>query len=195
MGIPVGADGSIEVRGSTTYPFRRANRGFTLHETLMVLVVVSVLTVGVASFNRLLRSTHSATQVNALVADLNLARSEAIKRAYTVTVCKSNSATACTSDSAWHEGWLIITDRNENGQLDDDDEILRVGPALTGGTQLTFNAWGVGTGKYVSYFSNGTTQKNGTFRFCNIEGSKSARAVILIQTGRVRTTSSGVTCP
>ncbi len=90
---------------------------------------------------------------------------------------------------------MIITDRNENGQLDDDDEILKVGSALEGGTTLSFSAWGVGTGKYVSYFPNGMTQKNGTFRFCNIEGSRSARAVILIRTGRVRTTASGVTCP
>ncbi len=161
----------------------------------MVMVIASVLTVGVASSARLLRSTHSATQVNTLVTDLNLARSEAIKRGQTVTVCKSSSAVECTPDSPWHEGWLIITDRNENARLDDDDEILRVRPALVGGTTLTFNAWGVGTGKYVSYFADGTSQKNGTFRFCNIEGSKSARAVILIQTGRVRTTSSGVSCP
>lgn len=161
----------------------------------MVLVITSVLAVGVASFARLLRSTHSATQVNALVTDLNLARSEAIKRGQTVTVCKSSSAAACTPDSTWHQGWLIITDRNENAQLDDDDEILRVGPALAGGTTLTFNAWGVGTGKYVSYFANGMSQKNGTFRFCNIEGSSSARAVILIRSGRVRTTANGVTCP
>ena len=104
-------------------------------------------------------------------------------------------AAACTPDSAWHEGWLIITDRNENGQLDDDEEILRVAPALEGGTKLSFSAWGVGTGKYVSYFGNGTSQKNGTFRFCNLEGASGARAVILIQSGRVRTTADGVSCP
>lgn len=195
MDIPAGPNGGI----AACVPIARcgagSSRGYTLHETLMVLVITSVLAVGVASFARLLRSTHSATQVNALVTDLNLARSEAIKRGQTVTVCKSSSAAACTPDSAWHQGWLIITDRNENAQLDDDDEILRVGPALAGGTTLTFNAWGVGTGKYVSYFANGMSQKNGTFRFCNIEGSSSARAVILIRSGRVRTTANGVTCP
>ena len=161
----------------------------------MVMVIASVLAVGLASFAHLLRSTHSATQVNALVTDLNLARNEAIKRGQTVTVCKSSSAAACTPDSAWHEGWLIITDRNENGQLDDDEEILRVAPALEGGTKLSFSAWGVGTGKYVSYFGNGTSQKNGTFRFCNLAGASGARAVILIQSGRVRTTADGVSCP
>ena len=195
MDIPVDGSGRGGACVSGAREGLGAARGYTLHETLIALVIVSVLAVGVASFARLLRSTHSATQVNTLVADLSLARSEAIKRGRTVTVCKSDSATACTPDSAWHEGWLIITDGNENGQLDDDEEILKVSAALDGGTSLTFNAWGVGTGKYVSYFPNGMTQKNGTFRFCNIEGSKSARAVILIQTGRVRTTSSGVACP
>ena len=195
MDIPEGAGGDIGACLSIARRGAGLSRGYTLHETLMVLVIASVLAVGVASFAHLLRNTHSATQVNALVTDLNLARSEAIKRGQTVTVCKSDSAIACTADSAWHNGWLVITDDNGNGQRDDEDEILRIGPALAGGTTLTFSAWGVGTGKYVNYRPNGMTEKNGTFRFCNIEGSSSARAVILIRSGRVRTTSSGVTCP
>jgi type IV fimbrial biogenesis protein FimT len=171
------------------------SQGFTLHETLVALTIISLLGVGTLAFGRLLRSTHLTTQVNTLIANLYFARSEAIKRGRPVTLCKSDSAAACTEDSAWQDGWIVITDDNGNGQLDGDDEVLRVGSKLEGGTTLTFNAWGVGTGKYVSYAPSGMTMKNGTFRFCNLDGPAYARAVILIQSGRVRTSSIGVTCP
>jgi type IV fimbrial biogenesis protein FimT len=173
----------------------RRSHGFTLHETLITLSIICLLGVGAVAFSRLLRSTHLTTQVNTLIANLYFARSEAIKRGRPVTLCKSDSGVACTEDSAWQDGWIVITDDNGNGELDGDDEILRVAPKLEGGTTLTFSAWGVGTGKYVNYAASGMTMKNGTFRFCNIDGPAYARAVILIQSGRVRTSSSGVTCP
>jgi type IV fimbrial biogenesis protein FimT len=154
-----------------------------------------MLGVGALAFGHLLRSTHLTTQVNTLIADLYFARSEAVKRGRSVTLCKSDSGVACTEDSVWHDGWIIITDDNGDGELDGDDQVLRVGAKLEGGTTLTFSAWGVGTGKYVSYAASGMTMKNGTFRFCNVDGPKYARAVILIQSGRVRTSSAGVTCP
>jgi len=173
----------------------RWSQGFTLHETLVALTIISLLGVGAVAFGRLLRSTHVTTQVNTLIANLYFARSEAIKRGLPVTLCKSDSGMACTEDSAWQDGWIIITDENGNGQRDGDDQVLRVGPKLEGGTTLTFNAWGVGTGKYVSYAASGMTMKNGTFRFCNVDGPAYARSVILIQSGRVRTSATGVTCP
>ncbi|MFQ5936970.1 MAG: Tfp pilus assembly protein FimT/FimU, partial [Acidiferrobacterales bacterium] len=77
------------MRGATCASCARL-RGYTLHETLITLVIISVLIVSAVGFARLVRSTHISTQVNALVADLNLARSEAIKRAQPVTLCKSD---------------------------------------------------------------------------------------------------------
>jgi type IV fimbrial biogenesis protein FimT len=115
----------------------RRSRGFTLHETLVALTIVSLLGVGMLAFGRLLRSTHATTQVNTLIANLYFARSEAIKRGLPVTVCKSDSGVACSEDSAWQDGWIIITDENGNGERDGDDQVLRVGPKLEGGTTLT----------------------------------------------------------
>lgn len=201
MGIPVELRGAKNAYKTATRSLAcakrrlRTSQGFTLHETLIALTIVSLLGVGALAFGRLLRSTHATTQVNTLIAHLYFARSEAIKRGRTVTLCKSDSKVACTDTSAWHDGWIIITDENGNGELDGDDQILRVGAKLEGGTTLTFSAWGVGTSKYVNYMANGMTMKNGTFRFCNVDGPKYARAVILIKSGRARTSSTGVTCP
>lgn len=201
MCIPVELHGGKDAWKAATQVMASAARdsrwshGFTLHETLVALTIISLLGVGAVAFGRLLRSTHVTTQVNTLIAHLYFARSEAIKRGQPVTLCKSDSGVACTQDSVWQDGWIIITDENGNGERDGTDQVLRVGPKLGGGTTLTFNAWGVGTGKYVSYAPSGMTMKNGTFRFCNLDGPAYARAVILIQSGRVRTSSTGVTCP
>ena len=201
MCIPVELRGENDARQRAARSLSRAgygsrrSHGFTLHETLIALTIVSLLGAGAVAFGRLLRNTHITTQVNTLIAHLHFARSEAVKRGRPVTVCKSDSGVACTEGSAWHDGWIVITDDNGNGELDGDDAVLRVGSKLEGGTTLTFNAWGVGTGKYVSYAASGMTMKNGTFRFCNMDGPTYARAVILIQSGRVRTSTTGVTCP
>lgn len=201
MCVPVELRGGKDGWGAAT-PFvvsaargLRRSHGFTLHETLVALTIVSLLGVGAVAFAHLLRSTHVTTQVNTLIANLYFARSEAIKRGQPVTLCKSDSGVTCTEDSAWQDGWIIITDENGNGERDGDDQILRVGSKLEGGTTLTFNAWGVGTDKYVSYAPSGMTMKNGTFRFCNVDGAAYARSVVLIQSGRVRTSATGVTCP
>jgi type IV fimbrial biogenesis protein FimT len=201
MCIPVELRGESDARQRAARLLSRAaggprrTHGFTLHETLIALTIVGLLGAGAVAFGRFLRNTHITTQVNTFIGHLYFARSEAIKRGRPVTVCKSDSGIACTEDSAWHDGWIVVTDDNGNGKLDGDDAVLRVGSKLEGGTTLTFNAWGVGTNKYVSYAPSGMTMKNGTFRFCNIDGPTYARAVILIQSGRVRTSSTGVTCP
>lgn len=175
-------------------------RGFTLHEALITLTIISVVAVSAVGFTRILHSTQMTSQVNTLVADLSLARSEAIKRARIVTVCKSRSSNSCTADSAWHEGWIVFTDDNDNAQRDDGETIIKFEHALAGGATLSFGAWGPGAGKYVSYRPTGSTKQNGTFTFCGVEGSATAKAVILIQTGRTRVSdkkSSGapLVCP
>jgi type IV fimbrial biogenesis protein FimT len=173
-------------------------RGFTLHEALVTLTIIGVVAVSAVGFTRILHSTQMTSQVNTLVADLSLARSEAIKRARIVTVCKSRSGDSCTAASAWHEGWIVFADDNDNAQRDDGETIIKIEQALAGGATLSFGAWGPGAGKYVSYRPMGTTRQNGTFTFCGLAGS--AKAVILIQTGRIRVSnkkSSGTppVCP
>ncbi len=58
-----------------------AERGFTLLELIVTVVVASILlTVAVPSFTTLIRSNRAASEANALLTMLTLARSEAIKR-------------------------------------------------------------------------------------------------------------------
>jgi type IV fimbrial biogenesis protein FimT len=72
---------------------------------------------------------HSA---QALVADLRLARSEAVKRAHTVVMCSSLDGQACSASAAWLEGWIVFADRDGDRRLDAGEDLIRVQQRLTG---------------------------------------------------------------
>jgi type IV fimbrial biogenesis protein FimT len=62
-------------------------RGFTLLELMVTVAVLSILlTLGVPAFGDLVRNNRIATQANQLVAAINIARSEAVKRGRNVQV-------------------------------------------------------------------------------------------------------------
>jgi type IV fimbrial biogenesis protein FimT len=163
-------------------------QGFTLHEALVSLTLVGILSVGAIGFTRLIQASRIATDVNTLVADLSLARSEAIKRAQPVTICKSNTGSSCNNAAQWHAGRIIFADTNESGELDDGEDVVRVGQKLRRGLSLSYSAFGPGLSNYIIYQPSGMTKsQNGTFRFCD---STTARTVILYKTGRVRTSTT-----
>lgn len=73
--------------------------GFTLVELLITLVVAAiVLGLAVPSFQITLENNRLVTQVNEVVASVNLARSEAIKRGNNVTL---------TTAAGFQNGWCV----------------------------------------------------------------------------------------
>lgn len=119
-------------------------RGFTLYELLVTVavagVVVSLALPGLAAF---VRSNRVVTQVNDLVGTFNLARSEAVTRAGSVTVCAvdpidSSRCAAGSGSVAWDRGWLVFVDvAGPVGSIDTGDALLRSYSALTGDTRLS----------------------------------------------------------
>jgi len=105
--------------------------GFSLIELMLTIVLVSLLlTLGVPSFNALLRTISLNTQANNFVAAINLARSEAVRRNTVVTLSASADNLALHH---WEAGWQIWVDGNGNGTLDN-GELLRGFPDMETGT-------------------------------------------------------------
>ena len=159
---------------------RRCN-GFTLQELLTTLTIASLIGTTVPSLQNMLAKNRIATQVNRLVGDMNLSRSEAIKRKKLVRLCKSSDGVSCSDSSEWQEGWITYEDNNQNKSLDDDERVLRVQGALKGKTTIRYNG-----GSYITFSSTGFARSNGTFTFCDQRGTPDSRTVILSRTGRVR---------
>lgn len=88
---------------------RRSSAGFTLVELMVTLSISAILvTVAVPNMIDLIRDARLATQSDALVSSLNLARLEAIKQGRSFSVCPVATASGCTAGvQTWATGWVI----------------------------------------------------------------------------------------
>lgn len=113
--------------------------GFTLIELIFTVAMVAILlTVGVPSFQEMLRSNRAVAQANMFMSTLNVARSEAVKRGVRVSLCSSSNQTNCTGGTNWASGWIVFVD---TAATDTDDpvvgEVLRADSTLPGSPTFT----------------------------------------------------------
>ena len=162
--------------------------GITFPELLIAVAVLGLtLTVAIPSFARLHHSNAMTSQVNHLVANLNLARSAAITRGTRVLLCPSSDGTSCLSEPHWHRGWTVFVDHNTNRELDDGEEILRSVSRAEADITLTSSHHRQRIVYQPSGFPHGS---NATFTFCHPAGTVPPKAVILSNTGRPRISES-----
>lgn len=83
------------------------SRAFTLVELLIAIAIIVVLmAVAIPAYNEMTLSSKLRAQANDLAAGVILARSEAIKRNQTVTLCASNDEATCSG--SWPDGWVVL---------------------------------------------------------------------------------------
>lgn len=126
---------------------------------------------------------------NDMLAQLRLARSEAIKRNGRVAMCKSADGALCTLSGGWHQGWLVFHDRNNNGQRESDEVVVAYQQPLPALVRAFGN---LNVAHYVSYAPGGGTQmlsgafQSGTITVCmQSAGPTEARDVVISAVGRV----------
>ncbi len=162
------------------------SRGFSLHELLATLAIAGVLIIlAVPSFYRQIQTLRISSHVNALIADLHLARTEAIRGNRTIMVCESGNRKWCTGNADWSRGWLLFVDSNHNNRRDPDENVLRRGTGAAPGISITFNGAGRNGDRWIRYQPTGSA-KNGTFTICDARGAAHAKAVVVFRTGRPR---------
>lgn len=165
-----------------------ATRGFTLVELLVTMAVAAILlTVAVPNFQMFVLNSRMASQANDLITAFNMARSEAVKRAASVTVCASSNGTSCTG--TWEQGWIV---RDAAGTP------IRAQEALGGASTLT---GGANVASTITFTSNGRTTipttatvASTTLTLCPPSpASVQGRAIQIERTGR--TSVAAVACP
>lgn len=98
---------------------------------MVVLGVVAIaLGVGVPVFGRLAANERMSSATNDLVSSLHGARSEALKRQVTVTLCPTANDGPCVDNGDLAIGWTVFVDRNADGAISDDDVVLQRHGAL-----------------------------------------------------------------
>lgn len=172
--------------------------GFTLIELLVATAILAILiSAAIPSIQDFVNGQRKISYLNAMSSTLYLARSEAIMRNRDIVVCKSIDGENCSSSGEWEQGWLVYDDSNGDRHHDSEESILARHERLNGIT-LYYRAFG--SNHYIVYRAQGITKTNGTFTFCDSDGSEGARALIIFKTGRVRSSTthsdgSVLTCP
>jgi type IV fimbrial biogenesis protein FimT len=159
-------------------------KGFTLIELMIVISLVGILTsLALPSFESFLRKRQMVGSSDLLYTSLYLARSEAVKRNSTVTICKSSDAATC--GGSWSDGWLMFEDNNSDGSLDGAEVVITAGSPPPD-YQLIWAPFGAKN--YIRFYKNGmTSSHNGTFKLCPYDqDSRYASAVIVSKTARIR---------
>jgi type IV fimbrial biogenesis protein FimT len=162
---------------------RLGNNGFTLIEMMVTIAIMAILlSIAVPSYQSVTTSMRMTNEINALAADINFARSEAVKRGLNISVCPpSGGACSTGSNLSWAGGWVVF-DLNPTTAVQ-----LRVssgvthGDALNGAAPITFTPAG------YTQFANTITLHTGN-------DDISQRRCVVFATGSW-TVKSGANCP
>lgn len=166
-------------------------QGFTIIELMIALVVLGILlTIAAPAFTNIIKNNRMLSEVYALRATLNNARSEALSRRTDVTVCSSNNGTSCIAGASdWNQGHIMFADNDDDGVLDpnevfytklEDADTLNVtyintntSPTAVAANQIQFNSRGYARRSY------------GTIVVCDDRGPTEARGIIIAAVGTV----------
>lgn len=155
--------------------------GFTLIETIVVLVVASVLLcVAVPALGGLLARQRLVSAQLDLVASLNHARGLAIVSRRRALFCPSSGGQQCTADTHWERGWVIGNYRVGNAsQLDGPPQRVNDGYA---GLVITSTTGRTG----IRFQPNGNADGgNVTFTLCRPGHTEDALAITVSRVGRI----------
>ncbi|HEY0745246.1 MAG TPA: GspH/FimT family pseudopilin [Steroidobacteraceae bacterium] len=164
-------------------PMKYLSHGFTLIELLVTMTVAAILVgLAVPAFTSFLQNDRDTGQINSLVASLNYARSEAVKRASPngIIVCPSTDGVNCVVTASWINGWIV---KYVDPLVPANDVVLQNVPALSGTNTVNTD---VGPAGAITFSSSGGASADMTIRVCDTRGGAFARQVeILKTTGRI----------
>lgn len=160
--------------------------GVSLWELLFTLTLGAViLALAVPSFRSFLLDARRTADINAFVASVQLARSEAAKRARPVVLCKTTDGNSCAGDAARYDtGWMVFVNTDDirpPQRSDNEDLLFRYMPKTLGSIEANR--------RLFEFRPFGWRSTNGTVTFCDADGR--ARAVIISYTGRPRIADIG----
>lgn len=150
--------------------------GFTLIELMVVLVILALLlTLGVPAMQQLLQGNRMRAEAHRLLAAINLARSEAVLRNRSVSLCPSPMAMTGVAECSglYAGGWIVFSNVDGDREIDaGSDEVLQVFEGLPPGYKLTNRVGSRELTDLISYLPDGSSRKNRTLLICSPPGAR-----------------------
>lgn len=161
--------------------------GFTLFE-LMVGIAIFMIMVGLAipSMQSIIANNRTITLSNELLSSMHLARSEAVKRGVSVSVCPAANQNFNSCGNNWSLGWIVFVNPDENGTFSNnaDEPLLRAYQAPSQGQTIATTPFST----LITYTSSGFAATNTTNLSINITTSgctgTNGRNIVISFTGR-----------
>ena len=166
---------------------RHKSQGLTVLEMLIVMAAIAVVVlIAVPGSDMLLEKYRLKSTYSELVNGLELAKSEAQLRSSTVVMCPSSNGHSCRTDHNWNHGWLVFTDGNGNGTVQD-IELIRAFEAPNQKIRIVASG---AVEAAASFTMTGLIEQNGTqtglFRICFQDSDAPPRIVSVGQDGWVQ---------
>ncbi len=154
----------------------------------MVVIVVGLLAaLAIPNMRLFVEKNRLSTLTNDLLADISMARTEAIKRSLDVGICPFAAGPACGGGANWAPGWIVFVDIDSSGGWSVGDEILRVrDPAPN-------NITVVPPANLLRFGRRGEVAAgSGNISLCNsnIPGQTNLRTISVLITGRPSTVAN-----
>jgi len=171
-----------------------AEKGFSLVELVITLGLAALLmSLALPNFQSAINNSRMTGHYNSLTSALTFARSEAIKRASSVSVCARETDDVCGTN--WNNGWLVFDDAFATPGLIDagetvlkrvvlDDEPL----TIDNSARITTGAASPVARPFIRFGPRGTSNWRGAgyFVFCDVRGTESVRVANISLAGDVR---------
>lgn len=156
----------------------KSQTGFTLVELMITVAIAAILLgIGIPSFQELLSNGRVSSTTNDFVSSLQITRSEAVKRGHQVTMCKSSDGATCANSGSWEDGWIVITDEDNNQTLSLGESIIQVHEPVSNGTLTSSN-------HFISFTADGATAHPGTV---SLSLAGKTKNIVLAGVGRIKT--------
>jgi len=138
--------------------------GFTLMELLITIAIMAVfLAVAVPSFYTVIQNNYSNSVNRDFIASLQYARSEAIKRSTSVSVCATSDSSFTACGTNWSLGWIVFADVNGNGVYNAGTDTILRAIALGGKNASITSTPSVNSATYTNTGFSAANTSNVTF--------------------------------
>ena len=165
-------------------------RGFTLVELMIVIVIAAILlSIAAPSFEETIKRNRRLTSLEDTLGTLATARTEAVSRATPVAICPSSDGSACAGN--WEDGVIMFEDDGagagtaEDGDRSGDEELIRIAGAYPNGITVRSGGSFTDTGTVI-FDELGAVADNGTLIICDEDGVQEARGVVINLSGQPR---------
>lgn len=143
---------------------------------MTVAVAALLLGLAVPSFRDIAIRNQLANSSNDVISTVIYARSEAVRRGSTISICSSSNGTGC--GGTWSDGWIVFANADNDSPVavDAGELVLRVHEGLPTGYTLNADA-SVTSG--ITYGSDGAANGTGLMAVCYDAQLEGSRAIVL----------------